>query len=55
MRGYGAGIDDMKGMGPVDIVRVVEGDLKMSRLVHYHHHGGGRGLGEIPRGLGPSG
>ncbi len=40
LRGYGAGIDDMKGMGPVDIVRVAEGDLKMSRLVYYHHHGG---------------
>ena len=30
----------MKGMTPVDIVRVVEGDLKMSRMVYYLHHGG---------------
>lgn len=30
----------MKGMGPVDIVRVVEGDLKMSGVVYYHYHGG---------------
>jgi len=38
-RGYAAGIDDMKSMSYVDIVRVVNGDLKIARLVHYHHHG----------------
>ena len=27
-------------MTPVDIVRVAEGDLKMSRMVYYLHHGG---------------
>ncbi len=40
MRGYGSGIDDMKGMSLVDIVRVVEGNLKMSMMVYYLHHGG---------------
>ncbi|GAI36968.1 unnamed protein product [marine sediment metagenome] len=30
----------MKGMGLVDIVRVAEGDLNMSRMVYYHLHGG---------------
>ncbi len=40
LRGYGAGIDDVKGMDLVDIVRVAEGDQNMSRLVYYHHHGG---------------
>ncbi len=39
-RGYRAGADDVKGMGLVDIVRVVEGDLKMSRMVYYVLHGG---------------
>ena len=39
-RGYRAGAVDVKGMGPVDIVRVAEGDLKMSRMVYYHRHGG---------------
>lgn len=39
-RGYRAGADDVKGMGLVDIVRVVEGNLKMSGLVYYHRHGG---------------
>ncbi len=38
-RGYRAGADDVKGMGPVDIVRIVEGDLKMSRMVYYRRHG----------------
>jgi len=38
-RGYAAGVDDMKSMSYVDIVRVVNGDLKMARLVHYYHHG----------------
>lgn len=40
LRDYGAGIDDMKDIGLVDIVRVVEGNLKMSMMVYYHRHGG---------------
>jgi len=39
LRGYGTGIDDMKGMDVINIVRVVNGDLEMSKLAYYHHHG----------------
>lgn len=38
-RGYSAGVYDVKDMGPVDIERVVNGDLEISKLVYYHRHG----------------
>ena len=37
-RGYAAGVDNMKDMGVVDIVRVVNGSLKIARRAYYHYH-----------------
>ena len=38
-RGQAVGADDVRGMDLVDIVRVVNGNLKMTRLVHHRQHG----------------